>query len=126
MTKDELQMIIGQNLRRIRTEHKLTIEQVSERVGISTTFYSNLESGNKMMSVETLRKITDALNVSADALLYEDNADTRLRSIDMLLRDQSAENISFIEKLVRLCVNDLPQENKSEEGVTNQNECRTE
>lgn len=126
MTKDELQMVIGHNLRRIRTEHKLTIEQVSERVGISTTFYSNLESGNKMMSVETLRKITDTFSISADALLYKDDADMRLRSIDMLLRDQSAENIAFIEKLVRLCVNDLPQEKKSVEGVTDQNECRTE
>lgn len=126
MTKDELQMVIGHNLRRIRNEHKLTIEQVSERVGISTTFYSNLESGNKMMSVETLRKITDALSISADALLYKDDADMRLRSIDMLLRDQSAENIAFIEKLVRLCVNDLPQEKKLVEGVTDPNECRTE
>lgn len=126
MTKDELQVVIGQNLRKIRTEQKLTIEQVSERVGISTTFYSNLESGNKMMSVETLRKMTDALCISADALLYRDGADNRIRSINMLLRDQSAENITFIEKLVRLCVNELPQAKKPEEEVTGRDECRTE
>lgn len=126
MTKDELQAIIGQNLRKIRTEQKLTIEQVAERVGISTTFYSNLESGNKMMSVETLRKMTDTLCVSADALLYKADADNRIRSIHMLLRDQSPENVAFIEKLVRLCVNDLPQEKKAEEGVNGRDECRTE
>lgn len=126
MTKDELQVMIGQNLRKIRLEQKLTIEQVAERVGISTTFYSNLESGNKMMSVETLRKMTDTLCISADTLLYNDDADNRIRSIDMLLRDQSPEHIAFIEKLVRLCVNDLPQDKKSEEGVTGRDECRTE
>lgn len=126
MTKDELQVMIGQNLRKIRLEQKLTIEQVAERVGISTTFYSNLESGNKMMSVETLRKITDALSISSDALLYKVDAASRLRSIEMLLRDQSPENIAFIEKLIRLCVNDLPQEKKAEEGVTGRDDCRTE
>lgn len=126
MTKDELQVTIGQNLRKIRLEQKLTIEQVAERVGISTTFYSNLESGNKMMSVETLRKMTDTLCTSADALLYGHDAENRIRSIDLLLRDQPPENIAFIEKLVRLCVNDLPQENKTEEGVACRDECRTE
>lgn len=116
MRKDELQLVIGQNLRRIRLEQKLTIEQAAERVGISTTFYSNLESGNKMMSIETLRKVTDALCISADALLYKEDAGNRIRNIEMLLRDQSAENIAFIEKLVRLCVNDLPQEKNRRKG----------
>lgn len=126
MTKYELQSFVGQNLRRISLEQGLTIEQVAERVGISTTFYSNLECGNKMMSVETMWKLANVLCVSADAILLGDDSDERIKSIDMLLRNQSSENLEFIEKLIRLCVSDLPKEKKLQEGVMAQDECGTE
>lgn len=126
MTKQELQIILGKNLNKARIERRMTREELAEKVGISTTFCANLECGNKMMSVETLFRLTDALCISADSLLFGENKDEKCKSIDMLLRDQSLENIAFIEKLVRLCVNDLPHENKTEEGVTGQDECGTE
>jgi len=54
MSSDNLKETIGRNLRNIRAERKLTREQMAELVGVSTTFYANLETGNKMMSVTTL------------------------------------------------------------------------
>lgn len=117
MTKQELQTTLGRNLRRIRTEQNLTIEQLAERVGISTTFYSNLECGNKMMSVETLWKLTDALGVGSDALMQGPEPDERQKRIGSLLRDQPEENLVFIERLIRLCVNDLPTPKTIQEGV---------
>lgn len=125
MVKQELQKIIGQNLYRIRTEQNLTREALAEKVGISATFYANLECGNKMMSMITLRKLTDALSVSADSLLYEDRPNKRITSIQMLLQDQPDHIVAFVETLVRLCVSDFPKDGSSitEEGVAVRDEC---
>lgn len=123
MTKQELQRILGQNLRKARMEQNLTIEQLAEKVGISTTFYSNLECGNKMTSIVTLRKLADTLCVSTDSLLYCEEPGEKLKNINMLLSSQSTENIAFIEKLIRLCISSLPAAENRKEGVWDQNEC---
>ena len=108
MTKQELQTTLGQNLRRVRLEQHLTIEQAAERVGISTTFYSNLECGNKMMSLVTFHKLSEVLGVSADTLMYGAvDTNERIKNLDTLLRDQTPEKIAFIEKMIRLCVSEL-------------------
>ena len=121
MTKQELQRIIGKNLRRCRKAQNFTREQLAEKVGISTTFYANLESGNKMMSLVTLQKMAEVLHVSTDSLLHSDDADGKIKNIDLLLRDQSPGNLAFIEQLVRVCVNELPNDINSKE-VLEQNE----
>ncbi|MBO5016358.1 MAG: helix-turn-helix transcriptional regulator [Bacteroidaceae bacterium] len=108
MTKQELQYIIGNNLRRCRKVQNFTREQLAEKVGISTTFYANLESGNKMMSLVTLQKMAEVLHVSTDSLLHSDDTDGKAKNIDLLLRDQSPDNLAIIEQLVRVCVNELP------------------
>lgn len=43
MNKNDLQVLAGRNLQRCRTNAKLTQEQVAEKAGISTSFYTNLE-----------------------------------------------------------------------------------
>lgn len=107
MEKDELQHIIGQNLLRIRSEKKMTREQLAEKAGVSTTFYANLESGNKMMSVASLRKIADALGTTTDSLLYNDRPCAAADRIAEILRDHSEETALFVERLVQLCLDEL-------------------
>lgn len=46
MTKQQLAIIIGKNLLKYRTENNYTQEELAEKVGISTSFYANLERGN--------------------------------------------------------------------------------
>ena len=46
--------IIGMNLQRLRTQYGLTQEQLAEKVGISTSFYANLERRNKGVSISVL------------------------------------------------------------------------
>lgn len=124
MAKEELQKIIGKNLHRIRSARDLTQEELSEQAGISSTFYANLECGNKMMSIVTLRRLADTLGVSTDSLLYEDREDDRLKSIQLLLKDQPDPVVSFVERMVRLCVSALPLDSsKTEEGDAVPDEC---
>lgn len=124
MTKEELQKVIGKNLHRTRFARDLTQEELSEQAGISSTFYANLECGNKMMSIVTLRRLADTLGVSTDSLLYEDREDDRLKSIQLLLKDQSDPVVAFVERMVRLCVSALPLDSsKTEEEDAVPDEC---
>ena len=109
MSNNDLKEIIGMNLRNIRADRKMTREQMAERVGVSTTFYANLETGNKMMSVTTLKKIADALGVSTDSILYEDRPCEAADRIQKALSNQSQEVARIAEKLVQVCATEVPQ-----------------
>lgn len=105
MTKEELAGIVSKNLIRFREENHLTQEEVAELVGISTSFYANLERGKKSMSLLVLRKIADALKISTDYLLYENRADIRIRNIELLLQKQSHNFAATVEQMVRVLIN---------------------
>ena len=107
MKKDEIMQLIGQNLLRFRTERNYTQEQLSELVGISTSFYANLERGKKGLSVFVLRDLAEALGVSVDSLLYPVQSSARLRNIEAMLADSSDEFVASVEKLIRLCKEDF-------------------
>ncbi len=102
MTKQQLAIIIGKNLLKYRTENNYTQEELAEKVGISTSFYANLERGNKSMSLLVLRNLADALQVSTDALLYECNPQCHMQSIYTILRNKSNSFIIAAEKMIRL------------------------
>lgn len=102
MTKQQLAIIIGKNLLKYRTENNYTQEELAEKVGISTSFYANLERSNKSMSLLVLRNLADALQVSTDALLYECNPQCHMQSIYTILRNKSNSFIIAAEKMIRL------------------------
>ena len=102
MTKNQLAHIIGKNLLKYRTENNLTQEELAEKVGISTSFYANIERGNRSMSLLVLRNLADALQVSTDALLYECNPQCHMQSIYTILRNKSNSFIIAAEKMIRL------------------------
>ena len=122
MTKQELQQRIGQNLSRLRAERNMTQDAVAEKAGISTTHYANLECGNKSTTIFTLCRIADVLGASMNAIIQEDYEDSRITLIANLLSNQPDEKIQFVEKLVRLCVTELPDliveaENQNEDSA---------
>ena len=62
---------IGQRIRKIRKAHKLSQETLSERIGISVTHMSHIETGNTKLSLPMLISIANALSVSTDTLLCD-------------------------------------------------------
>lgn len=110
MSKQEMQALFGLRIQQARKEQHMTREELADRVGISTTFCANLECGNKMMSVETLDKLSEVLGVSTDFLMGKTSDNSRIQNIVLMLKDQPEEVITFVEKMVRLCINDLPRE----------------
>lgn len=60
--------------KRIRSQRKLlgmTQEELSEKVGVSCSFIGLIERGSRKLSLETLVNISEALNISCDALLQD-------------------------------------------------------
>lgn len=116
--KNQVQKLIGNNLRAYRLEMKMTQEELAEKAGISTPFLANLERGTKGMSIYSLRELSAALGVSADYLLFDNKTNGHIRNIEMMIRDKPEHVIIAAEKLVRLFVESLSTAN-NKEGKTN-------
>lgn len=77
---------IGIRIREARKKRGLTQEQASELCDITSSFYGNIERGDKKMSVETLVKIARGLSVSTDQLLFgnENEEEQALRILSQI------------------------------------------
>lgn len=62
---------IGQRIRKYRKAYNLSQEQLAEKVGISTTHMSHIETGNTKLSLPVLVDLAKVLSVQTDALLYD-------------------------------------------------------
>lgn len=79
-------MAMGRRIRAARKALNLTQEEASERCDITSSYYGNLERGDKKMSVETLVKLSEGLGVSADSLLYGDSPHEQKLLSDVMTR----------------------------------------
>lgn len=61
--------VLGTMIKTRRKELKLTQEDLAEKVEISPSFMGHIERGSRVLSVDTLRRLCVALNLSADDLL---------------------------------------------------------
>ena len=65
---------IGQQIRKIRKQNGLSQEELAERVNISTTHMSHIETGNTKLSLPVLVDIANALQVTTDELLHNSSS----------------------------------------------------
>lgn len=107
MTKKDLLIIVGNTIKAYRLLRKMTQEELAERVGVSTSFCTNIEGGEKGISIYTLRDFADALGVTANDLLYVSSTDRRVDNIALLLWDRPNSFLSWIEKIVNFPVEDF-------------------
>ncbi|MEJ0074202.1 MAG: helix-turn-helix transcriptional regulator [Alphaproteobacteria bacterium] len=62
-------LLNGENALRVWREYRgLTLKQLADLAGVSAPFVSQIESGQREGSLETMRKLTAALKVSLDDL----------------------------------------------------------
>ena len=81
---------IGQRIRKVRKAKQLSQEQLAEKVGISTTHMSHIETGNTKLSIEVFAQIAVALDSRADELLFgtrEISIEQTAGEIERLLTD---------------------------------------
>ena len=62
---------IGQRVRKFRKAYGLSQEELAEKIGISTTHMSHIETGNTKLSLQVLVDLSLALEVKTDELLFD-------------------------------------------------------
>ncbi len=60
---------IGKKIVALRKKQKMTQEDLAGAAEIDRSFLSEIENGHKNLSVETLKKIADALGIKPSKLL---------------------------------------------------------
>ena len=61
---------IGERIKERRLELHLTREQFSELINVTPKFLSDIETGEKGFSIETLERLVKNLGLSADYILF--------------------------------------------------------
>lgn len=61
-----------ENLKKLRIEKNLTVLSISKIIGISPTYYWQLENGKRRLYYELAVKIAKIFNKKPDEIFYED------------------------------------------------------
>lgn len=78
---------IGGRIKNLRKINHYTREEFAEIAGISPKFLYEIESGRKGFSAETLAKVSKALSVSCDYIMFGEDENKRIEDlIDILLQ----------------------------------------
>ncbi len=96
---------IGQRIRKYRKANGLSQEELGEKVGISTTHMSHIETGNTKLSLSVFVSIAQALEVSADDLLFDEDKASRNKEItelNLITESCSTKELKFITDLIRV------------------------
>ena len=94
---------IGQRIRTLRREKKLSQEQLAEKVWISTTHMSHIENGSTKLSLPVLIELSQILEVSTDSIIFGDcgrDAELPGRQIAELLESSSTKQQRIISEVV--------------------------
>lgn len=62
---------IGNRIKKIRTEKKLTQEQLAWEADVDRTYMNHVENGRKNISIRSLEKIINALGISISEFFKE-------------------------------------------------------
>ncbi len=74
---------LGPRLRSARKKRGLTLEELADRSGISTSTLSRLESGKRQATLELLVPLTRQLQIRIDDLVPAEPADPRIRQSEV-------------------------------------------
>ncbi|QPS98519.1 helix-turn-helix transcriptional regulator [Staphylococcus equorum] len=64
-------MTFGENLKTIRKEMKLTQQEMANRIGISQSYFADIEHNRKNISLAVVLRIAQGLDVSVNKLIND-------------------------------------------------------
>ena len=91
---------LGLRICKLREHRKLTREKLVELYNISDRFIYDIETGQKGMSAETLYKLSQALNVTSDYLLFGLESNNNFNRITGVLSKLNEQDQESIEKII--------------------------
>lgn len=88
---------LGEHVKALRKQKKMTLKQVAEKTGFSISFISQLEHSKTSATLESLKKISEALGVTPSYFFSETKAKNS-KVIRNVLNTSSGESNNFIYK----------------------------
>jgi len=101
-------MIIGDRLRELREEKKLSQGDMEERTGLFRCYVSRVENGHTIPAIETLEKMARALEVPMYQLFYDGEEPPKLpnlpkrKSSDEIAWGSVGKEARYLSKLRRV------------------------
>ena len=101
-------MVIGERLRQIRAQKKLSQADIERETGLLRCYISRVENGHTVPSVETLEKFAHALQVPMYQLFYDSEEPPEIpnlskrESADDILWGSSGADARILAKFRRL------------------------
>lgn len=97
---------IGQQIRKIRRAKGLSQEELAEKINISTTHMSHIETGSTKLSLPVLVDIAKELQVRTDAIIYaygdaDDEAQAEVAHMMRGCTEREARIIADVVKAVK-------------------------
>jgi transcriptional regulator with XRE-family HTH domain len=99
---------VGKRVREERRRLKLTQEELAEKADISANFLGHIERGTKKPTLNTLKKIADALQIPMEALFATEKTyklpkeDLFIKRFISLVRDRKREERELILKIAKM------------------------
>ena len=101
-------MIIGDRLREMREEKKLSQGDIEKRTGLLRCYISRVENGHTVPAIETLEKLARAMEIPMYQLFYDGEEPPKLpnlpkrNSSDDIAWGSSGKDARYLGKLRRL------------------------
>ena len=91
---------MGKRIMVRRKSLRMTQEELSEELGVSTQMISNLELGKKAIRPENLAKVCSVLNMSADFILTGANTQSPVDEVAEKLIQLTAEELQMVSDMI--------------------------
>ena len=90
----KLLQAVGENIKLARLRRKLTMDQVSERAGISRPTLSSLENGSPSISLGIILQVLLVLGLEKDILLLADDdiLGRKIQDADLTVKERGPKN----------------------------------
>ncbi len=99
MTERELNRVIGENIKQLRSRRGLTLDQASALSGVSKSMIGQIERGNSAPTVTTLWKLCNGFKVSFSSLMdvcERETAVVRKARLSPLVREKTYRLFTYI------------------------------
>lgn len=101
---------IGQRIRKYRKAMNLSQEELAEKIGISTTHMSHIETGNTKLSLPVLVSLASVLEVRTDDLLSDAaniNKSSMADEISELMNSCTSQQLKVIYDILKATISSL-------------------
>ena len=102
--------LLGSRVREQRMKKGITQEQLAELCNISSSYIGIIERGDKKLSVETLVKVANTLNVSTDYLLLDSlqlTPDARTGELASAINGLKPDEVNMVLDVVKTLASHL-------------------